>query len=699
VKRRDFLKVTGTFFVTASLGGIPGCGDNIGSQPDGSVPTGTFTFPHGVASGDPRPTSVVLWTRCVNSDDATSAIPVTVEVASDADFANIVAHQEVSAGPDADFTVRVVVSGLTAATSYHYRFRVGTATIAGQTRTAPAADANVPVNFAWVSCQDFTAGTYGAYKQMVADDEARAEADRIQFVVHLGDFIYETAGPGYHLPLDDDFQPITDLKNPDGTPRQVAAFPSGGGDIGAEGKFARTVDDYRHLYKTFLADPDLQAARARWPFIYTWDDHEFSNDCWQSQANYVETDTDDEGAQTRKYAANQAWFDYIPVQLTGAPDNPQAKDFTPTTVHDAMFTAPNADNFVDEPNNAAAVGSITIYRSFRFGQHLELVMTDERSYRSDHAIPEDMIAGNQLFFDPRNAIPVDLLNILDAGNTVPGGPPAMVSVPGAGSVPNPRANVPAGTLLGKPQKQWFLDTMKASTATWKVWGNEVPLARVLIVDPLARLSRVMSADAWDGYPSERREITKYFADQNIANVVVITGDIHAQFAAVIPADYDAAALDPIAVELTTAGIASNSLFSFYEGASRAFAGTNLRKILTYDASASGGSKFVENMNMLVLHGQASALRMASGGTLEQALAERVTINDTVKYADTNSQGYGLLSVTADQVTGALVTINRPVMQSTTAPGVKRTASFTIPKDNPGGMTGPEITGEKPFPLT
>src|SRR5262249_54057450 len=153
----------------------------------------------------------------------------------------------------------------------------------------------------------------------------------------------------------------------------VAAFPSGGGTR-ADVNFAATVDDYRHLYRTFLSDPDLQAARARWPFISIWDDHEFTDDCWQSQANYTIASSTDATDQTRRVAASQAWFEYVPVQLTGADGvtgvASQAKDFTPpaTAVKDAKFTDANEDNFVAEPNNVAAIGAITIYRSLRFGK-------------------------------------------------------------------------------------------------------------------------------------------------------------------------------------------------------------------------------------------------------------------------------------------------------------------------------------------
>jgi alkaline phosphatase D len=702
LKRRDFLKLTGTFFATASLAGVPGCGDNEGDDGGDDGEPGDFAFPAGVASGDPRTDKVVLWTRCVaTAAGATGPIDVVVEVSASESFDTVVVSRQVQATSASDYTVRVVVDGLAAGTWYYYRFVAGADEITGRTRTAPAADADVPVHFAWVSCQDYGAGFFGAYKQMIADDTARPEAERIQFVVHLGDFIYESNGETYHAPLDDDFVPIS-ITNADGTPRTVGEFPSGGGELPA-GKFAKTVDDYRFLYQRFLSDPDLRAARARWPFIQTWDDHEFTNDAWQSQANYTNDGTLDESSQPRKVAANQAWFEYVPALLTGIDGvsgvTQDARDFAPAAVVEAAFSDPNPEtNFVDEPNNVAAVGSLTIYRSLRWGKHVDLVITDQRSYRSDHAIPEDLATIERFFFDPRNAVHKAVVDALDAGRTGNGGDPLDEIPFGPGEFPNVRKDSPPGTMLGAAQKEWFKATLKGSTATWKIWGNEVPLMQAVIKDPLVQVDRVISGDAWDGYPGERRELMTYVADEGITNLLVITGDVHAQFAAQIAADADATTKNVVAAELVTAGIASNSLFSFFEEASRAFPGP-LQQIISFDASASGGSRFVENMNMLILHGQASALAAAQGQSVEQAIALRVDTNDLVKYADTNAQGYGLLSITADQAVGTLVTINRHVANPSAAPGIKRTATFTIPKDDPAGMTGPVVTGTKPYPLT
>ncbi|HWO21963.1 MAG TPA: alkaline phosphatase D family protein [Kofleriaceae bacterium] len=703
MKRRDFLRTSGWFVVGATLAGIPGCGDDIRPPgPDDDIPpdpVGTYQFPQGVASGDPRPDSVVLWTRIQKGTDAGS-IEVNVQVATDAGFNNIVVDQQVTATAASDHTVRVLVTGLVANTEYHYRFTAVRDAIKGRTRTAPAPGADVQVNLAWVSCQDYGAGFYSAYRQMILDDHARPAADQIHFVIHLGDVIYETRSDNFQQAIDDLFRPVV-LKNPDGEPRAVTPFPSGGGTRGGA-NFANTVDDYRHLYRTYLADPQVQAARARWPFIQVWDDHEFTNDSWQSQSNYTNMNSLEEGDQARKLAASQAWFEYAPAHLTGAtgvtgvPN--EAQDFTPpaSAVSNAMFTPPNNDNFVDEPNNAAAIGAMTIYRSLRFGKHVELVMTDQRSYRSDHAIPEESTVGNPLFFDSRAALPLPIVNTFDQGKTANSGMPPDTVL----GVTNPRKTSPVGTMLGAKQKAWWKATMKGSDATWKLWGNEVPLIRLALQQvPGQPFDRVLTGDAWDGYPTERNELMTYLRTEGIKNVVVLTGDIHATFAGVVMDNYDSSTPQPVSCELTAAGITSNSLFSFFEEGTRPPVPASLRALVTVDATP-GGSAFTENFNMWLRHGtnSAGAFAMTKDRALALTLADP-TVNPHLKYADTNSQGYGYAKITGTQITASLVTINRPIVPVTMeGPGIKRTAEVTVPKDDPAAMTV-TVTGTKPFPLT
>ena len=701
MNRRDFLRTSGWFVVGASLTGVVAC--DINDDDRYVEPSGTFFFPQGVASGDPSPTSVVLWTRARRGkqrDNDTSAVRVVVQVSTDTAFTNVVVDQEVTATSDSDHTVRVLVTGLSANTEYYYRFVAGRDTAVGRTRTAPEASADVQVNLAWISCQDYEAGYYGAFRQMLLDDDARAPADKIHFVMHLGDVIYETREDSFQTAIDDNFLPIS-LPTADGGFRSVQPFPSGGGTRGST-NYANTVDDYRHLYRTFLSDPDFQAVRARWPVVQIWDDHEFTNDSWQSQSNYSKAGSVEEPDQARKVAASQAWFEYIPAHLTGQTGvtgvASQAKDYTPTTVSNAAFTTPNDDNFVAEPNNAAAVGAITIYRSLRFGKHVEVVMTDERSYRSDHAIPEEL-TNNALFFDARGALPLPIVNTFDQGRTANGGnPPATVL-----GLNNPRISSPPGTVLGAKQKAWWKATMKASDATWKLWGNEVPLTRMAVQQFTGQpFDRVVTGDAWDGYPTERKELMTYLRTENIKNVVVLTGDVHAAFASTIVDDFDAApaARQTVACELIAPGISSNSLFSFFESASRLVPAA-LRSLITVDASAAGFSRFTENFNLWLLKGTASAGTFAASKNLTAALAAAdPTVNPHLKYVDSNCQGYGYAKFTGAQVSATITIINRPITRHTEAgPGVKRTATFTIPKDNPAGMTGPVFTGTKPFPIT
>src|SRR6185369_8671465 len=181
------------------LSGLAACGDDDdhGNKPSndaggsdggtdaGKPEPGTYEFLHGVASGDPQPDSVVLWTR-VQAKDAMSTDPITlrVEVSKSDKFDKLIVHQQVTAGPDSDFTVRILVDGLEPDSVYFYRFVAGAdESRSGRTRTAPETDADVPIHFAWVCCQDYGAGFYGAYRRMINEDDAADEADRLRFVL------------------------------------------------------------------------------------------------------------------------------------------------------------------------------------------------------------------------------------------------------------------------------------------------------------------------------------------------------------------------------------------------------------------------------------------------------------------------------------------------------------------------------------
>jgi len=208
---------------------------------------------------------------------------------------------------------------------------------------------------------------------------------------------------------------------------------------------------------------------------------------------------------------------------------------------------------------------------------------------------------------------------------------------------------------------------------------------------------VISADAWDGYASERAELMTYLKDQGIKNVVLLTGDIHASFAGVVYDNFDAPSPTPVACELVGAGVSSNSLFSFFKLATD---GQPLSALVTVDATGAGGAKFTENMNLLLRSGPLAAVTYAGTLDVNAANNQAIAANPHLKYVDTNAQGYGYARISADKVEATIVTINRPITAASSAagPGVKRAANFTIPKDNPAGMTDPVFTGTKPFPL-
>ena len=713
MRRRDFLKRAGCFVASAAVPAWVGCGDDDKPEPsgDGGVDSGaTYEFLQGVASGDPQQTSIMLWTRVTAKKSSKAEISLKLEVSKTDDFKQLEVDKDIEATIASDFTVRVLTTDLEAGTTYYYRFRAGSdLSRVGRTRTAPDKDAEVNVNFAWVSCQDYAANFYSSYRQLLNDDEKKPESEQVQFVLHLGDFVYETRDAGFMTARNDDLEPVA-LKSKAGKPRVVAEFPSGGGMTATGTNFAKTVEDYRHLYKTFLSDPDLQEARARWPFINTWDDHEFTDDGWQTQANYDRKASLDEPSQTRRVAGSQAWFEYVPAVLSdlGAGDVANdARDFKAVEVEDVAYT-----DVIDvsEPNNQKAIHAITIYRNLRWGKHVDLVLTDSRSYRSDHALAEDSSVNDLLTFHPRAALSKDAVNILDAGKTANNGsPPDM-----AGRFPNTRKDSEPGTMLGAAQKAWWKSTMKASNATWRVWGNPVPLLRVqmdgsavaLISDQL-----LLSPDAWDGYNTERKELMAHLRDNQIYNVVSLSGDHHAHYAGVVFDDYDAATKKPIMVDIVAAGISSASQFEEIAGAfdtsvpeALKAVAADVRKVIVYDSTPLGGkSKAVVNLNTLLRYGSKAANEAAASNDLDKIEAARdMTVNPHLRYADSASTGYGLASVTASQIGIELITIARKFTDiGTTSPGIKCKASFTIEHAasfDDVGLPEPTLEGTKPFPL-
>ena len=713
--RRDFLKLSGIFLANAVLpGGLSGCFHKNNVRPE--------CFPQGVASGDPRPNSIVLWTRALPGNKQTIH-NVTIEVALEDDFTSLVLQQTYTADEQSDFTLSIIVQDLQPNTFYYYRFinEAGESSITGRTLTAPSKITQDSFRFAFVSCQDYSHGFYKAYRQMINDDLDATEAEKIRFILHLGDFIYETRFDPLQQPVDaTSYEPIQNgLTDRLGQKRQVATFPDGG-KTKTGIQFADSLADYRHLYKQYLSDPDLQAARARWPFIHTWDDHEFSDDCWQTEANYSakgEKGSTDEPSQPRKVAANQAWFEFIPVNLSQLDDIDtdlrHAAEFQFAQVDNTANRFVNEDNLASNEDNLKAIQTLTIYRSFCFGGLFDLLLSDNRSYRSDHAVPEEITATQPGFLHPRMVMPLQLVNELDAGRTANNGDPDAFVIAG-GPVFNPRYNSPAGSMLGARQKQWWKDTLLRSESTWKFWGNSVPLMRFLA--DLSILGTglpdvVISSDCWDGYPSERNELMQFLTTNNINNVISLSGDLHGHFAGTVMLNHDSTDLNEattaVLPELVCGSISSISMFaaikqlSYRENPSELE--QLLQKLISYETeqSTTANPIHINNLNNTLCNGVLASLASAASQT-ETAPDTDNSPNPHIRYADSDGHGYGLIDVAKDQLKATLVTINGINLDTgLDSPGKKREARFTIPHANTGeaaSISEAEITGTPPFPL-
>jgi alkaline phosphatase D len=253
VDRRTFLLATAAVAGTAGTAGTA----------HAAVPV----FEHGVASGDPLPDGVLLWTRVVTSSS------IAWEVSCDESFSRIVARGRTTTGAHRDHTVKVEVHGLQPGTHYWYRFRAGdVVSPVGRTKTAPADCSQV--RFGVVSCSNWMAGHFVPYGYLAARDDLDA-------VIHLGDYIY----PHY--------QPVVRDAVP---PHELI-----------------TLQDYRTRHALYKTDPHLQLLHAAHPMIATWDDNESADN--SSALGAIGHDPATEGPwAVRLAAATQAYFEWMPIR-------------------------------------------------------------------------------------------------------------------------------------------------------------------------------------------------------------------------------------------------------------------------------------------------------------------------------------------------------------------------------------------------
>lgn len=440
VSRRSVLRAAGCALGALAVG-TAGC-----ARPPRPASGPVFTL--GVASGDPAPDGMVLWTRMARdplADDGLGGMPsgpveVEWEVAGDERFSQVVQRGMRATDAEAGYAVHVRPVGLAPGREYWYRFRVGTGPTAelspaGRTRTAPAPGELGSLTLCATSCARYEQGLYTAYRRLAED--------RPDLVVALGDYIYEYAGDEIGAPV-----------------RRVA-----GGE-------ARTLADYRRRYAQYHADPDLQAAHAIAPWLVVYDDHEIA-DNWAAEV----PGRPDPAFMPRRAAALRAFYENLPLPESCRPDGP----------------------------------AIQLYRRVSWGALAEMHLLDTRQYRGDQPCADKYRSDCSERTDPTRS------------------------------------------LLGPAQETWLLDGFRQSRARWDLLGQQVFLAQV---DLTPGVERGYNPDAWDGYLGSRDRVVAGWASAGVRNPVVLTGDVHAHWAAEIKTRSDDPATPTVGTELVTTSIAS-----------------------------------------------------------------------------------------------------------------------------------------------
>lgn len=441
-------------------------------------------YPLSVASGGPTPSGAIVWTKLAEGE-ISDGEPVHVQVATDEACSDVVYEGRINPNQitsEHNYIVKADLDGELPADSHlYYRFRhAGSNSPTGRLRTLPKPDASPEsLRMAVVTCQSYQQGYYPAY-QYIADED-------LDYLVHLGDQIYEYAGD-------------SELEG------RSVELPSGH-DI------AWTLEDFRHLWNTYRGDEFFQHALERHTFIPTWDDHEIVNNrYWDYENDRPWSDdhplNDDTERITDVFADGiQAFWEYNPARVEYNPD---------------------ADSLLD---------AFKLWRSVRFGDLVEMPVTDERLYSS--LPPGGDAAGQRQWGIPPHA---------------------------------PERDDADRTRLGFEQRDWLIEALTSTDATWKAWANELAISPLwLTFSDDMQLSR--NYDAWDGYTHERNEIMGRLTHDDVDNFVAFTGDMHTYLVSYLMNDWESpenrtpvpSEEEMVGVELLTPGISSDSGTSDFWG--------------------------------------------------------------------------------------------------------------------------------------
>ncbi|HEY5820730.1 MAG TPA: alkaline phosphatase D family protein [Propionibacteriaceae bacterium] len=451
-----------------------------------AAPAHRGIFGYGVASGDPTADAVIIWTRAtpparpgepVAAPGSGLGDPLQVrwEVARDPDFRRLVSRGVVVTSPASDHTVKVDVNDLDPYTRYYYRFRSrGEVSPVGRTQTAPDERGRThALRFGLVSCSNYTGGYFSAYR-------ALAKRNDLDFVLHVGDYIYEYGnGADRYGPPD-----LVGVRD---------ALPA-----------TETIDleGYRLRHALHKADPDLQRAHLRHPWITIFDDHEVTNNAWALGAENHTAGA--EGAfLTRRRQAYRAYLEWMPFRLP-------------------------------EQRRVPHQG-IRFFKRFTFGTLGDLSVLESRQNRSAQIdVPPYSTGG---------------------GGFIPSGIPAV----------DAQLADPERHILEPEQLDWLKDGL-TRRRSWHLLANQVIMTPIrfpaAIFGGPAGVN-LLNSDQWDGYQADQGELITHLArqPQRAGDAVVLTGDIHSSWAMDIPTSRPGATYTSAGVEFVCPSVTSDG---FYE---------------------------------------------------------------------------------------------------------------------------------------
>jgi len=447
-----------------------------------------YPFYHGVASGDPTTSNVIIWTRV--TPDVDGPVVVDWKVSTDTTFSDTIQLGNFTTDMSRDYTVKVDVGGLSPNTWYYYEFTaLGKNSVIGRTKTAPAGSVD-HLRFGVVSCSSYETGYFNAYEKIF-------ERNDVDAVIHLGDYYYEygsnssLAGPRSHIP---DHEIVV-------------------------------LADYRMRHAQHKLDEDSRVMHQNFPLIAVWDDHETANNSWRDGADNHSPGSEGPWVD-RKAASLQAYYEWMPIRVTDEMD-PQR-----------------------------------IWRKFNYGSLADIYMLDTRIYDRDE----------------------------------------QTDYEGHGD--------PERTMIGPDQMEWLQESMLASTAKWQVVGQQVMMGPLVIPNPLTQeILITLNNDQWDGYRPERERLFDFLVDNDIDNMVVLTGDIHTQWAMDLPYD-----------------------------------------IFNYNPSTGEGSVAVEFVGT-------SVTSTSSPIGLPPVTDLIMSVAPYIKYVDLSRKGYTILDLTNDQAQGDAYTVH------------------------------------------